>query len=392
MNNPDFFSFINLITSLLLTELSPPQGLPVSKPKDTRLYYALLDKSIVDLDDFAKSYKAEEIPFPESIGIHLGLNYNSTAVLSSKVYGTKNICQIAEDKIYKFRDNGFICRVTYLTTEYGEFSKVVCNIVFAATKEKVLDLIKIYHEDKKTNNINRHVVLDKHGEKIFNYRPMNWEEIYLPNDMLSEIRTEIDTFFKCEKVYKNRNIVWKRGLLLAGSPGNGKTSICRAIATNSNVPVIYCSLGSCRDLYSILGNVQDTISANAPCIVIYEDADLFGKDESTRAATLNMMDGLFTLDGVLTLATTNNPKKLDPAFTSRPSRFDSYYVIGNPKDTEVRLLLQAKLGKDFTRISEADKRKLLSGLMGFSASFVQEIAIYAIMRSINSKKPIDSKP
>ena len=91
MNNPDFFSFINLITSLLLTELSPPQGLPVSKPKDTRLYYALLDKSIVDLDDFAKSYKAEEIPFPESIGIHLGLNYNSTAVLSSKVYGTKNI-------------------------------------------------------------------------------------------------------------------------------------------------------------------------------------------------------------------------------------------------------------------------------------------------------------
>jgi len=386
MDNPNFFSFVHTVIRLLLTELSkdPHQSVVPS-------YYALLEKNLVDLDDFAKSSKAEEVCFPDSLQTHLGLSYKSIAILSSISYGTKNICQIGEDKIYKFPDGGFICRITYLSCEYGEFNKTVCNIVFAPTKEKALNLVNTYYKDKKNNNFNRHSVLDKFGQKIFNFRAMGWEDIYLPNNMISEIRNEIDTFFKCEEIYKARNIVWKRGLLLAGSPGNGKTSICRAVATNSNVPVVYCSLGNNRDLHSVLANMQDTISANAPCIAIYEDADLFGKDETTRAATLNMMDGLFTVDGVLTLATTNNPKKLDTAFTSRPSRFDSYYVIGNPTLVEIKLLLQAKLGKDFTKISESDKRKLLSGLKGFSASFVQEVAVYAIMQSIKTKKPIDSK-
>jgi len=347
-------------------------------------YVAVYDKCLNDLDVFAKKEKAEEISdefFDDE------LKY-----IDSKIQGSKSFhITCFDDKIFKFK-LGYICRFSYLQVVYGDVEKILVHIVIASSQEKALSLIDEYYRVCRLISLRDGAVMNQHGEKITNYRKMDWSEIFLKDGMVDKIRQEIVSFFKSEDMYKKRKLVWKRGILLSGSPGNGKTSICRAISSDNIAPVIYCSLGSESRLHNLLDGMQRTISINAPCIAVYEDADLFGSNSSIRAATLNMLDGLFTIDGVLTIATTNDPNKLDNAFTSRPSRFDSYYVVENPGPEEIASLLKSKLQGDWTRISQKDQKELISQLVGFSAAFVQEIAVFALLKTINlNKKVVDIK-
>jgi ATP-dependent Zn protease len=59
-----------------------------------------------------------------------------------------------------------------------------------------------------------------------------------------------------------------------------------------------------------------------PCLLVMEDLDSM-IDENTRAFLLNELDGFETNAGVVVLATTNHPDRLDPALMNRPSRFDA---------------------------------------------------------------------
>ena len=59
-----------------------------------------------------------------------------------------------------------------------------------------------------------------------------------------------------------------------------------------------------------------------PCLLCLEDVDALVTDD-LRSTFLNELDGLDEeYRGVLTVATTNHPEKLDPALLQRPSRFD----------------------------------------------------------------------
>jgi len=347
-------------------------------------YVAIYNKVLNDLDVFAEEMKAKQVEVKD-FDDHLKYIYSKTQ--GSKLYNNTSL----DDKIFKFK-LGYICRFTYLHVEYGDIETVVVHILIAKTQNDALRLIEEYYRISRQISLREGMVIDRYGERVTNYRKMGWDEIFLKDNMANRIRQEISTFFKSEEMYKKRKLIWKRGMLLSGPPGNGKTSICRAISSDNIAPVIYCSLGSNPHLHDILSGMQTTISHNAPCIAIYEDADLFGSDSSIRAATLNMLDGLFTVDGVLTVATTNDPKKLDNAFTSRPSRFDSYYVIENPGPEEIEGLLQAKLQDDYIRIPKKDREELVSQLSGFSAAFVQEIAVFALLKALNlNKKAVDIK-
>lgn len=59
----------------------------------------------------------------------------------------------------------------------------------------------------------------------------------------------------------------------------------------------------------------------APCIMILEDLDSLINDRN-RSFFLNQLDGIEGNDGLLIIGTTNHFDRLDPALSSRPSRFD----------------------------------------------------------------------
>jgi SpoVK/Ycf46/Vps4 family AAA+-type ATPase len=80
-------------------------------------------------------------------------------------------------------------------------------------------------------------------------------------------------------------------------------------------------------------------AANAPALILFEDIDRFFSRRPEEEASsvslqqfLNCLDGVDTLDGVIVVATANNPEVLDTAILRRPGRFDRVIEFGNPSE------------------------------------------------------------
>jgi len=118
----------------------------------------------------------------------------------------------------------------------------------------------------------------------------------------------------------------------------------------------------------------------APAVVMLEDLDkLIESEKISLAHLLNMLDGLKDANGVLIIATSNEPQKLDPALLHRPSRFDRIWKFPLPR-YEQRLALSSKLAGG--RFSEQALREVARQSEGFSMAYVQEIVVNAILRCV----------
>lgn len=119
---------------------------------------------------------------------------------------------------------------------------------------------------------------------------------------------------------------------------------------------------------------------HAPAVILLEDLDkLIASEKISLAHLLNMLDGLKDANGVLIIATSNEPQKLDPALLHRPSRFDRIWKFPLPR-YEQRLALLYKLSGD--RFSEQALREVARKSEGFSMAYVQEIVVNAVLRYV----------
>jgi ATP-dependent 26S proteasome regulatory subunit len=101
--------------------------------------------------------------------------------------------------------------------------------------------------------------------------------------------------------------------------------------------------------------VFEEAGANTPSLVILEDLDrafpMEGKRTQERTVSfqtlLNCLDGVGTKDGVIVVATANDPTCLDPAILKRPGRFDRVVHFRNP-DAELRREYYRKLNSSLS--------------------------------------------
>lgn len=347
-------------------------------------YVTTLNQPLRLLSSYAEEKKASRLAMDSSLdGVRTMDHENMPGIVSMR--------EQWEEGAWQFTVGGkalIAANLSVYNCEYEEIRQCAVSFVVGESRKHVEEFLGAYHKAKWSRNRETPCVLNYSGDRIDDFRRMKWENIYLSSNMRDQIRGEIKTFFGSQKLYEENNLDWKRGILLAGRPGNGKTAICRAIATTATVPVVYCSLDD-GDMFSILNSVARTIKNNAPCISIFEDADTMGSNSSLRSALLNMLDGLFTAPGVMTIASTNSPEKLDEAFTGRPSRFDSFYVIGDPEAQQRREILVAKLGRHANRIKKKDMDMLVAEMKGLSAAFVQEVATNALLERVKNNNPLD---
>ena len=351
-------------------------------------YAGFVLEPLGDLEAFAQERKGRETNvLSESFPMGgFGFIRRSQSRRQSSLEGCKDKCFVF-DSVTKHPV--YAATVSLISHEYREYPFLIRTSMIAACDEKeACEFIEEYMAAKRQRSRKQECVLNWLGEPISNFRKMSWENIFLPGDVLQDIRSEIDAFFGNAELYRKHSLDWRRGILLAGPPGDGKTAIARAIATTAKVPVVYCSAGQ-GEPFELLDQAAATIARNSPCIAIMEDADALGGDDGPiRAMLLNILDGLFTSNGVLTIATTNSPEKLDAAFTARPSRFDSYYVIPDPAPAEREKLLVARLGDAAKDVSKEEVQEIVVGSNGLSAACVQEIAVCAMLTSLVKKKPL----
>lgn len=217
---------------------------------------------------------------------------------------------------------------------------------------------------------------------------IEWSDIVLPHDFLEAIKRNIASFFESGEQYKRLGIPHRRGLLLAGPPGCGKSMTLRALAYHTPAK-FFTVLGKANIDDS---DIQETINMAARCspaVVLFEDLDklLEAKDVSL-SYFLNLLDGLKLLNGVLVIATCNEPEKLDPALLYRPSRFDRVWTFPLP-GRELRLALLRKRGQGY--FSDVAMQEAAEKSQGFSMAYVQEIVVNALLESAhNGTMPSDS--
>ena len=210
----------------------------------------------------------------------------------------------------------------------------------------------------------------------------SWDSLVLPSEAKERLYRDVTSFFSSKETYERYGMVWKRGVLLYGPPGNGKTHAIKALVKETGKPcLVVRSLKEHEDTDErAIARVFKRARQMAPAILLFEDIDSL-VSRSCLSALLNELDGIANNAGLLCLATTNHLSRLDVALSNRPSRFDRKYLFANPKTPERLAFLQARFGKldEQMRPSTEALEAAAKAAKGFSGAMLQELVATCAM-------------
>lgn len=165
--------------------------------------------------------------------------------------------------------------------------------------------------------------------------------VVLADGAMEQMVADARTFFSSGESYQRRGVPHRRGWMLTGPPGNGKSSACMAVATEVGRDlhaINLRSLSSDNDLRKAMQNTGN-------CIVVMEDIDCSGLSREpdaegkrpgiTLSGLLNAIDGVGACEGRLLIMTANTPENLDRALV-RPGRIDRTWVLDNATEEQIR--------------------------------------------------------
>lgn len=137
-------------------------------------------------------------------------------------------------------------------------------------------------------------------------------------------------FWQSREIFSLYKVDYKRGVLLSGPPGSGKTCIIKLLSKyiiNEVKGYVLDMTDSPLDLDDAIREVR-SVHRNTPILVVLEDIDIYYR--RVKRSLLNIMDGVQKVDGVVFIATTNHPEQLEEVLINRPGRFDAHYRILPP--------------------------------------------------------------
>jgi len=232
-------------------------------------------------------------------------------------------------------------------------------------------------------------------------QPFKTDELYhLPSPEITDILEDIENFWNRADKYKTYNFIHKRGILMYGDPGCGKSGIIQLISQKlieRNGIVINVKDEEDVDRFTSFISTFRKVEPNRPLVVLLEDIDSIASENRYQTARLlNILDGVKQIEGVVYIATTNYPEKLQERITNRPSRFDRRYKVEAPNE-EIRMAyIKHKLNEE--DIKGIDIEEWVKRTEGMSLSHLKEVVISVIVmgrtfeETINNLEELAERP
>lgn len=193
----------------------------------------------------------------------------------------------------------------------------------------------------------------------------------LPDSATEILLQEFNQFWKLRAAFDKRGFTFKRGLLMWGSPGSGKTSAVwqmtqRLIHDHGGIVLFVDNPQVAVWNLSVLRRIEPT----RPLITVMEDLDTIIRQNGEHDL-LALLDGEFQLDNVVHLGTTNYPHMIPKRFIDRPSRFDTVMKVGMPSREARIVYFKAKE----PTLDQETLERWASATEGYSIAHLREVCI-----------------
>ncbi len=236
-----------------------------------------------------------------------------------------------------------------------------------------------------------------HGETLLQFhRRAVVEEggLVLPAETLAAVRRQVVEVARHKRQLLGAGQHLKRGLLLYGPPGVGKTHTVRHLTSSLTGTTVIQLTGKAWHLVAEACSVARTLQ---PAMVVIEDVDLIAEDREMYPGPhpllfqlLNEMDGLAEDADVVFVLTTNRADLLEPALAARPGRIDQAVELTLPDAAARRQLFELYRGA--LEVDDSGVDELLERTGAVTASFVKELlrrsAVLSAARTEDTSAPL----
>ena len=209
--------------------------------------------------------------------------------------------------------------------------------------------------------------------------PVDWTELKGVDSTIAELEAKIALPFENDALASEFKLKAKRGVLLAGPPGTGKTTIGRALAHRLKSKFFLIdgtAISGSADFYCKVQKIFDEAKRNAPAILFIDDADVIfeGKDNGFYRYLLTMLDGLESASSerVCVMMTAMEPGSLPPAIL-RSGRLELWLETRLPDEDARRDILLDRLSRLPAPFSQSDINILARASRGLTGADLKAI-------------------
>jgi hypothetical protein len=226
--------------------------------------------------------------------------------------------------------------------------------------------------------------------EVLEYPKLDWNDVILSPQTKREFELNLLTPLAEGMDCIIKGIPWRRGLLLGGLAGTGKTQVCRILCNQlKDVTVLWATPKAIQDEDDI-AMLFNAARHYYPTLIIIEDIDFIGtsrdfSQDPSLGELLSQLDGNDPNFGIFVIATTNRPEMLDSALANRPSRFDVLIEFKLPDKESCKNLIKL-FSKNMTFDKELDLENLALSMRDLTGAQIKESFVYAKLVAIYNKK------
>lgn len=215
-----------------------------------------------------------------------------------------------------------------------------------------------------------------------------WEDVLIPDAVRARLETDCVRLLQHAPLYKANGIPLRRGIILHGKPGTGKTTIGRVLARMCGVTFILATPGM---LYNaqVVRRVFEWGRRFAPSILFFEDFDMVARDREEGGGSgllgefLAGLDGIDSAEGIIAIATTNRLSAIEPALKDRPNRFDCVLEIPALSEEQRRVYVEKWIAKHPG--SAVDAAAIARQAKECTGAQMQELCRQAVIASVEAR-------